>query len=136
MDGLLTFKRVDHCTGVRAEVMDNALILTSLRRQVARVAEETRIDVRLSVDPGLARLPAELERTCFRVAREALTNVVRHSRATRLEVTLRREPDGITLRVRDNGAGFEVEATRRRSEASGRLGLVGMEERARMAGGR
>ena len=42
MDGLLTFKRVDHCTGVRAEVMDNALILTSLRRQVAVVPPSTR----------------------------------------------------------------------------------------------
>ncbi|MGE3151559.1 MAG: hypothetical protein AB7G48_12245 [Nitrospiraceae bacterium] len=41
-DGQLTFTRVDHCTGVRAEVMDNALLLSSLRRQVAVVPPVTR----------------------------------------------------------------------------------------------
>lgn len=46
MEGLLTFERVDHCTEVRAEVMDNALILTSLRRQVAVVPPSTHGQVR------------------------------------------------------------------------------------------
>lgn len=46
MNGLLTFTRVDHCTEVRAEVMDNALILTSPRRQVAVVPPSTRGQVR------------------------------------------------------------------------------------------
>ncbi len=68
----------------------------------------------------------------FRILQEATRNVVRHSRATSARVTLSRAADGIRLVVEDNGRGFNVdEESRTRG-----LGLLSMEERARLLGGR
>jgi two-component system sensor histidine kinase UhpB len=64
-----------------------------------------------------------------------LTNIVRHSGAQRAEVLLEASPAHLRLRVRDDGKGFDVPAARRRAAAGGSLGLIGMEERAALAGG-
>ena len=77
------------------------------------------------------RLPDETETHLFRICQEALTNVARHSGASRVEIRLRAEGDQIKLRIRDNGHGF---AAGDRAESLG-LGLVGMRARARSAGG-
>ncbi|SDI50275.1 Histidine kinase-, DNA gyrase B-, and HSP90-like ATPase [Paraburkholderia steynii] len=66
----------------------------------------------------------------FRLAQEALTNVARHAAANEVTITLERTPDACLLEVCDNGQGFDVLATRKRS-----FGLAGMEERVQMLGG-
>jgi signal transduction histidine kinase len=76
------------------------------------------------------RLPDETETHLFRICQEALTNVARHSGATRVEIRLHREGDQLKLRVADNGRGLSAETT----PAQG-MGLVGMRARARSAGG-
>jgi len=70
--------------------------------------------------------------TAFRFVQEALTNVARHARATRVRVTARGDSEGmLSVEVADDGVGFApAEAM-----AQGRLGLLGMHERARMLGG-
>ena len=75
------------------------------------------------------RLKDETETHLFRIVQEALTNVARHSGATRVEIELERNSDRIHLRLNDDGHGFESE---RRTEG---LGLVGMRARARSVGG-
>jgi signal transduction histidine kinase len=82
------------------------------------------------------RFDPMIETTCFRVAQEALTNVTRHSHAQVVHVELRRQTDGLTLFVRDDGKGFNVTEAQRRAAHVGSLGLVGMEERVTLAGGR
>jgi len=77
------------------------------------------------------RLPDETETHLFRICQEALTNVARHSSASRAEIRLRAEGDGIKLRIHDNGRGLAALA---QAERAG-LGLVGMRARARSAGG-
>jgi NarL family two-component system sensor histidine kinase LiaS len=67
----------------------------------------------------------------FRIIQEALTNAIRHARATRVEVTVRRSPQTLTLGVRDNGVGFAPDAL----SGLASLGLVGMRERALACGG-
>jgi PAS domain S-box-containing protein len=66
----------------------------------------------------------------FRLAQEALTNVARHAAASQVIITLGRTPDAYLLEVSDDGAGFDVLATRKRS-----FGLAGMKERVLMLGG-
>jgi signal transduction histidine kinase len=66
----------------------------------------------------------------YRIAQEAMHNALKHSRATRIDIELRRLPPGLELRVRDNGIGFP-----KQSESRG-LGLRTMEQRARLIGGR
>jgi len=77
------------------------------------------------------RLPDETETHLFRICQEALTNVARHSGASRVEIRLRPEGDQIKLRVWDNGRGL---AAGEQAESQG-MGLVGMRARARSAGG-
>ncbi len=77
-----------------------------------------------------ADLDADIATALFRIAQEALTNVARHSRAKLVEVHLRQQKGRITLRLHDNGCGFEPSKVRSPS-----IGLLGMEERARLVGG-
>ncbi|MGA8571248.1 MAG: PAS domain-containing protein [Desulfobaccales bacterium] len=75
--------------------------------------------------------PVETQVAIYRIFQECLTNIGKHSRATRMAVAMDRRPDRVSFLIRDNGKGYEAEARRR-----GRgLGLVAMEERARMVGG-
>lgn len=81
------------------------------------------------------RLESDLETACFRVAQEAVTNVLRHSRANSLEVALRIEGEQLHLVVRDDGTGFDPDEVHRRVDRSPGFGLSSMEERALLAGG-
>lgn len=69
--------------------------------------------------------------TLYRIVQEALTNVARHARATRVRIALRQEGEGLTLTVQDDGAGFKGDAL----DGEGSYGLVGIRERAYMLGG-
>jgi signal transduction histidine kinase len=75
------------------------------------------------------RLAPEVETTCFRLAQEALTNVLRHSGAKNVWIELGMDGDGVLLRVRDDGSGFDPAKETRRPEGAASLGLLGMEER-------
>jgi signal transduction histidine kinase len=70
----------------------------------------------------------------FRVAQEALTNVVRHAQATKIRLGVEKVGDTIQMEIRDNGKSFEVEKTFM-AKNSKRLGLIGMRERMEMVGG-
>ncbi len=83
-----------------------------------------------------AFLSSEIETTCFRIAQEALTNVARHAQASDVWVTLAGTEAELHLEVRDNGRGFDVAAARRGATAGRSMGLLNMEERATLAGGR
>ena len=78
-------------------------------------------------------LDAEIQTTCFRIIQEAITNVVRHARATRVDVDLRCEKGKLRLLIRDNGIGFDVGPAQ--AQTTG-LGLIGITERAALVGGR
>jgi signal transduction histidine kinase len=81
------------------------------------------------------RLAREVETTLYRVAREALTNVFRHANAKRVSVLLQRRADHVSLIVEDDGRGFDAAAVLRAPAAQAKLGLLGMQERAKLAGG-
>jgi signal transduction histidine kinase len=87
----------------------------------------------ISVDvTGRPRRAPELEREVFRIAQEALQNALRHADAARLEVDLEAGDGRLRLTVRDDGVGFDPQASGIRSR---RLGLTSMEERAEAIGG-
>jgi signal transduction histidine kinase len=121
---------------LRPAILDDLGLVAALRWHVDRQAQMSGIRMTLSSDPALARLPAEIETTCFRVVQEAVSNAMRHSHATRLDIALRPEGQGIGLFVRDKGRGFHVAEARSRALAGTSLGLLGMEERVDLVGGR
>jgi len=82
------------------------------------------------------RLPPETETVIFRIVQEALTNVARHAQAQRATVCLENQPDAVVVRVRDDGQGFDTAALGHRRPVRSGWGLLGIQERARLLGGR
>jgi PAS domain S-box-containing protein len=122
---------------LRPSVLDSLGLSSALRWYVDRYARRSGIvaDLRSNLEDG-RRLRVELETACFRIVQEALTNVVRHARATHVLVRLRRSNGNLDLKIRDNGVGFNVETLLKDSPSAGALGLRGMEERAVAVHGR
>ena len=107
-------------------------LLPAIAQHVETLRREYGLKIELSVD-GLdgPRLPDDIELATFRLVQEALTNIVRHAHASSVLVLVRQRAEVLSAVIRDDGAGFDpVEAVRR-----GRLGLLGMRERAEMFGG-
>jgi signal transduction histidine kinase len=81
------------------------------------------------------RLDAEAELLLFRIAQEAIRNVWRHSQATQAEVVVEFGEGETRVAVSDNGKGFELSGPVSDLAREGKLGLAGMQERARLLGG-
>lgn len=79
-------------------------------------------------------LPADLALAAYRIAQEAVANALQHARATRIDVRLTLQRERLQLAVADDGIGFDAAAID--LDAPATLGLLGMVERARQAGGR
>jgi PAS domain S-box-containing protein len=131
VDGAIARVR-DLAHHLRPPMLDDLGLSASLRWYVDREARRAGLEVHLDIESVEARLPPTVETTCFRVTQEALTNVIRHAQATRIDVLLRLAPDGLRLEVRDDGHGFDVRAARL---PGGGQGLLGMRERVALAGG-
>lgn len=84
----------------------------------------------------LPPLHADIETTCFRIAQEAIINILRHARAGQVWVELSHTGEDLHLMVRDDGRGFDVAATSERAARGESLGLINMQERAALVGGR
>ena len=82
-------------------------------------------------DLGTQRLEKKVATALFRIFQEALTNIVRHAQARCVKVSLRRKDDSLTLEIRDDGQGLDVN----RISVSSSLGILGMRERATRVGG-
>lgn len=114
--------------GLRPPILDDlglADALTSLARSIGQV------DVRVTGTE--CPLPEHVVIALYRIAQEALQNVVKHARATRAEVELRCDASSALLRVTDDGQGFDTGA---RSDSETSYGLRSMAERAELVGGR
>lgn len=123
---------------LRPSQLDDLGLVAALRWYLDRQARMSGVTVGFNADTLSHRLDTTIETACFRIAQEAVTNALRHARAQCIWVELRlleREHE-LLLLIRDNGGGFNV-AAERDDAASGRsLGLLSMEERAGLAGGR
>ena len=114
---------------LRPSVLDEVGLEAALRQQAREVSERTGVKVEVLVHLREA-LPEDYEIALYRVAQEALTNVVRHARAHHASIVLTSSREAIRLTVEDDGRGFEPEA-----RVSDHLGLAGMRERVELLGG-
>ncbi len=97
--------------------------------------KRTSIDVRLDLMEDFPRLDADVETTLFRVLQESMTNIYRHSGATRAWISLAARADGIFLEIRDNGSGIDPAAPEQSTGSEG-VGFAGMRERLIQLNGR
>jgi signal transduction histidine kinase len=127
----------DLSVDLRPPLLDDLGLVTALRWYVDRYAKRTGLvaNVIIELKDQNERFSRELETACFRIAQEALTNIVRHARATAVSLRLKKDAELLFLSVSDDGKGFDPDALRKRAPRAATLGLLGMQERAHAAGG-
>jgi two-component system sensor histidine kinase UhpB len=121
---------------LRPSLLDDLGLVPALRWYLDRQGQRTGLVIEFDADPTEERLSPDLEVACFRLVQEALTNVARHSHASRVQVGLRRHDGELMLTVQDDGVGFDVLTTLEDAVHGQSIGLLGMQERAQLAGGR
>lgn len=132
-----TLERVrDIAHGMRPPQLDELGLEDAVRWLVERQKALTGQSVRAHFNGMLGRrFPDALESACYRIIQEALSNATRHAAASSILVAVEAGKSTLRVLVRDDGAGFEPGAGRAAALRSGSMGLIGMEERAHLAGG-
>lgn len=120
---------------LRPPMLDDYGLLPALGWLVDQVGGRTGLRVSVGGHEPDPRLGAETELALFRIAQEALTNVVKHAAASRAEVRLAQDGSRVTISVTDDGRGFAVDAPRGSGAGRSAWGLAIMEERATAVGG-
>ncbi|WP_337176186.1 histidine kinase [Paludisphaera sp.] len=117
---------------LRPTALDDLGLAAALENLAERWSRRTGIPVDILVDPEpTRRCAAEVETAVYRIAQESLTNIARHAGASRASLILERRDGQVVAIIEDDGRGFDLAA----GPAAGRLGLLGMEERAQLLGG-
>jgi signal transduction histidine kinase len=116
---------------LRPPALDQLGLAPALESLASRTATTNGLEIRSDMQlPEDRRLDPEVETTVYRVAQESLTNVVKHARATSVDLAVRCHDDQIEVFVADDGVGFDVETS-----ATDGFGLAGMRERVELARG-
>lgn len=130
VDGTIeTVRRI--ATDLRPHVLDTLGLIAALEWQVGEFQRRTKISCALRTHGNQPQIDANQATAVFRIVQESLTNVARHGRASRAEVTVSSEAGQLVVGVADNGCGLSED----RLTASRSLGILGMRERAAAAGG-
>ena len=114
---------------LRPAILDHLGILPALRWYVQQLADQADLSIRFTGPEKMERLPETIELVLYRVAQEGLTNAIRHSHASNIEVVLEQSQQALRLRVVDDGIGFDPKKLDRG------LGLVGIRERVELLNG-
>lgn len=120
---------------LRPPTLDQLGLASALEQLVAEVSERSGLSANLRVTGSPRRLPIDKELAVFRIGQEALHNVERHAGAATVSLELAFEPEKVRLEVSDDGCGFEVPENLDQMPKTGRLGVIGMYERAELAKG-
>jgi len=117
--------------GLRPPALDELGLLPAIEGLVGEVEEGSGLEVRLVSGGSIGRLPPPVELAAYRIAQEALSNVVRHAGASHAVVEVALVGRELRISVRDDGRGFDPSS----APGGGHLGLLGMRERAELLGG-
>ncbi|MGH3102263.1 MAG: sensor histidine kinase, partial [Thermoleophilia bacterium] len=123
---------------LRPSALDDHGLMPAVETQLKRFSARTGVAVTLNADGDANSVPEDVQTAVYRILQEALLNVGRHAGATAVAVDIQTDDDRLELRVRDDGEGFDPHSLAHGSNGDGPgagLGLSGMAERARLAGG-
>ena len=110
--------------------LDELGLTAAVRMEADKIAKEYGLAVKIAEKGKHRDIPGDIALTAFRVAQEALQNVVKHATAKNVNIVITQTPAEVAISIRDNGKGFVVRSPRKTG-----LGLLAMEERVREAGG-
>jgi PAS domain S-box-containing protein len=111
--------------------LEHVGVVSALGGLCKEFSEKHKIEIQFSERDLRVNMPKEVDLCLFRVAQEALNNIVKHSQANSAHVEISANPSGVRLRIRDDGRGFDSDGVN--SDAG--IGLTGMRERMRLVGG-
>ena len=117
---------------LHASILDDLGLTAALESYLVDYRQREGVKVAWKREP-IGPLPTEVASCLYRVAQEALRNVARHASATQVTLSLEQAESGVSMVIADDGAGFEVPSSQ---PLGASLGIVGMEERVRLADGR
>ena len=120
---------------LRPAVLDDLGLIPALHSFMKHFSERTGIHTHLTAFAGVEEIEIDRRTVLFRVAQEALTNVARHAKASRADVSIQKLVGCVCVKIKDNGKSFDVERALRVTNGK-RLGLLGMRERLEMVGGK
>lgn len=118
--------------GLRPSHLDNLGLAFAMRSHCREFTRRTGLPCEVEVHEDFDDLDPASSIAFYRIAQEALTNITKHAQATRVRISLTREPDGLHLRILDDGIGLADESLNKPKSH----GIVGMRERMRQMGGR
>ncbi len=120
---------------LRPRILDDLGLLPALEWMAEDLVKNHGIDTWVEVEGTEQSLPEEVQLVLFRIAQEALSNIRKHSEASKAWIAMEFGDDKVVLIVRDNGKGFTMSERIGDLASSGKLGLAGMRERAQLIGG-
>jgi signal transduction histidine kinase len=120
---------------LRPPALESAGLDVTLEGLCREFARRTQIHIEY-IGTELPDLPGAADICLYRFLQEAMTNAVRHGRASQLSVHLHVDVEGVSLEVQDNGLGFDAQGVLASQIRPAGIGLVGMQERLKMLGGR
>ena len=133
-DALANLRKIVY--GLRPTILDDLGLLPAIRWYARTNLEDAGIVVEVHGNGEFDALSPQVNSTLFRIAQEAVNNIVRHANAKSTEITLTNQDDCVLLEVVDDGQGFEPGEVRDRALESHHFGILGMQERAELVGGR
>ena len=122
---------------LRPSILDDLGLIPAIRWLVREKLEKSGVETTLQLPNDLGHLTSDQTTALYRVLQEAATNILKHARATRVDLVMEQQRDRIVLRIQDNGQGFVTAGVAGRQPGTDRgLGLLGMRERLTLLGGR
>ncbi len=114
---------------LRPTLLDDLGLASAVRWYAKNNLETAGIRVQLEINDNFGRLAPAVENAMFRIAQEAMTNIIRHSNARSARVLLKRDNSKLMLSVQDDGRGFDIHAVGHAPDTPHRWGLFGIQER-------
>jgi PAS domain S-box-containing protein len=119
------------------KLLEDLGLVAAVRWYVLQQAQRSGLQTELQLGLGATHLPPELSLTVYRVVQEAMTNIIRHSHAKHVTLSLSEKSGNVVLIIKDDGVGFEVDQQDKPGQHNKpSLGLLGMKERVVFLGGR
>ncbi len=125
----------DLSLGLRPSMLDDLGLVPALRWQAETLSARFGFPIQLRAEGVPERVHPDIEVVCYRVSQEALTNAARYAFASKITISLRIQKKQLVLSISDDGVGFEVDAALSDAASGRSFGLLGMQERAALAGG-
>ena len=119
---------------LRPSILDQMGLVAALNWLTEELGKELGIKTSVKSDK-LPQLPSEIELAMFRIAQETLNNIRKHARASAVHITVQLSSNNLKMSITDNGKGFSTSGLTGDLAREGKLGVLGMEERARLIGG-